>query len=400
MQPSARVRAFLAWARGPVAGPFLATRVLLIGFAWLTLGAIPMGVAPWQAFPDTPLLDGWLRWDSGWYLTIAREGYRVTPGGGEANVAFFPLYPLAALAVSLPLRPFLAATQAIALGGLLVTHAAFFAALAGIHRLAARRLDPESAGRAVWLVCLFPFSVFHAAFYAEPLLLALAAWTFVAADGERWGRAAVFAGLAVLTRVPGLIVCAALAAEYLARRGWKIRAIGRDAWPVAVAPLAIGVLLVHHGLRFGDPLVMFHVRGSGWHRPPGLHILYSEVRGLLFSAGPIACTGVLPCLQSPDGANLVIGCLNLATIPAALWLSWRAARRLGVGLGLYALGAMAATLIHGLEDTGRVVSTVFPAFIALADVARDRAFFRALCLVSIPLLLLLTFYFTHWLHVT
>src|ERR687898_190315 len=41
--------------------------------------------------------DIWLHWDSGWYLTVIREGYTEPFWTGmlygQANYAFFPLYP-------------------------------------------------------------------------------------------------------------------------------------------------------------------------------------------------------------------------------------------------------------------------------------------------------------------
>ena len=41
---------------------------------------------------------GWVGWDSSWYMRIAEEGYRYTPGE-QSSVAFFPVYPLAIRAV-------------------------------------------------------------------------------------------------------------------------------------------------------------------------------------------------------------------------------------------------------------------------------------------------------------
>jgi hypothetical protein len=38
------------------------------------------------------------RWDAGWYVEIARDGYRYEPGV-PSNAAFFPLYPLLIRAV-------------------------------------------------------------------------------------------------------------------------------------------------------------------------------------------------------------------------------------------------------------------------------------------------------------
>lgn len=376
--------------------PFLATRALLFVFARWSLSAFPLRGAPWRVFPDSPLLDGWVRWDSGWYVTIAREGYRAAPNGGESTLGFFPLYPAASALAALPLRPLLPTDEALSLGALLVSNGCLLAALAGLRRLAARRLEPAAVDRALWLLCLFPFSFFLSAAYSESLFLALSVGAFVAADDERWTLAAALASLAVLTRIPGLIVCAALAAEYLRRRRWDPRRVGADAVPLALAPLSFGALALHHALRFGDALGMLHVRATGWHRPPGPRLLYDDLRALLAEGHSLHCAGASACAQDPAAAHLAVVALNLLAIPLGLWLSAGAARRFGAGLGVFALGSMAATLVNGIEGTGRVVATLFPAFLYLAAVTGRPALFRALCVAAVPPLLALTFYFSHW----
>lgn len=50
----------------------------------------------WRAYPNNLFLDGWARWDSGWYKSIAEIGYSNLPMNewGQSNTVFFPLYPL------------------------------------------------------------------------------------------------------------------------------------------------------------------------------------------------------------------------------------------------------------------------------------------------------------------
>ena len=75
---------------------FLLSRVGLFLLAYLSLILIPVvtGEGFWRAFPQNLFLDGWSRWDSGWYIDIARNGYSDTLQNVYMNVAFFPLYPL------------------------------------------------------------------------------------------------------------------------------------------------------------------------------------------------------------------------------------------------------------------------------------------------------------------
>lgn len=49
------------------------------------------------------LLNGWTRWDAGWYAHIAENGYSDQPlnDQGQRNVVFFPLYPMCVRALNL-----------------------------------------------------------------------------------------------------------------------------------------------------------------------------------------------------------------------------------------------------------------------------------------------------------
>ena len=60
----------------PVA-TFLGTRAALALVVWAGQVLLPLSAAPgaWLAYPRGLLLDGWVRWDSGWYLLVAQHGY-------------------------------------------------------------------------------------------------------------------------------------------------------------------------------------------------------------------------------------------------------------------------------------------------------------------------------------
>ncbi|MFO0656808.1 MAG: hypothetical protein U0787_17245 [Polyangia bacterium] len=43
----------------------------------------------WRALPQNPWLDGWLRWDAGWYYELATQGHdRTVTAGQQSNTAF------------------------------------------------------------------------------------------------------------------------------------------------------------------------------------------------------------------------------------------------------------------------------------------------------------------------
>src|SRR5690606_24730807 len=80
-------------------GVFLVSRLGLFLLAYLSLALLPLSQAPdlvtWDLFGDVQLLNGWARWDAGWYKDIAQYGYADVPRFEEhRNVVFLPLYPL------------------------------------------------------------------------------------------------------------------------------------------------------------------------------------------------------------------------------------------------------------------------------------------------------------------
>ena len=55
---------------------FAATRAALVLVVWSGQVLLPPGSEPgtWFVWPRQLILDGWVRWDSGWYLLVAAQG--------------------------------------------------------------------------------------------------------------------------------------------------------------------------------------------------------------------------------------------------------------------------------------------------------------------------------------
>src|ERR1700730_11894544 len=95
------------WFPRDVLLPVFLTRAMLILVAWLGFHLCPKEVLPnigaWEISgggKQTPISDHispnahpfinmWARWDSHWYLSIAKHGYEFKPDAGS-NSAFFP----------------------------------------------------------------------------------------------------------------------------------------------------------------------------------------------------------------------------------------------------------------------------------------------------------------------
>jgi hypothetical protein len=77
-----------------VVGAFVLTRLMLYVTGAVAIRMAPTGSGPRaEAFLGKNLsLAAWIRWDAGWYLSIAERGYSFDPHG-PSNVASSPCYP-------------------------------------------------------------------------------------------------------------------------------------------------------------------------------------------------------------------------------------------------------------------------------------------------------------------
>jgi hypothetical protein len=242
---------------------FLAVRVglslLSVVGSHLIEPMAPVQVAGWHVSPITP---GWHnlfiateRQDALWFLRIGTSGY--LPGDGSA--AFFPLYPLAIRIVAwLPgVGPLGAA--------LLISNAAFFAALVLLHGLTRLEFSEETARTSVIFLAIFPTAFFFLAPYTEAPFLLLSVAAFWFARRDRWVAAAVVGALAALTRSVGILLLPALVVEALLQ--W--RQFGRPLIPRLTAALSVidGPLLylLYWKVRFHDSWAPVHVQGN-WGR--------------------------------------------------------------------------------------------------------------------------------------
>jgi hypothetical protein len=352
-------------------------------------------ILEWQAdlFPGNNWINGWFRWDAFWYLAIANPSSRVVPPDLSA-ANFFPFYAWLSLVVSLPLRVVMTADHAFAAGALAVSHASFFFALVGVHRLTSALVDSAAADRTVWLMACFPFSFFFGAAYSDALYLCLSVWAFVFARERRWPAAAALGALAAMTRIPGVALVAALIVEYARREGVKIgrREITMAAI-LAVAPIAIAL---YFSSRYGDPLAFLHARQEGWQRATGPLAAMSRDLGEFFAGPAFACGSLKDCFAGWELTSHILGVWYLALIPMSLILVATRASLLGPGLTFWVVASILMAAANGLDGTGRFTAVLFPVFIAAATRLRSRLAVAAVCAFCAPFLLLFVFQFARW----
>ncbi len=354
---------------------WLASRlgVLAIGyFAVVTIGYPP--AAPPYRLSGNEALNLPVRWDTGWYLGIASEGYRWDPGyGRQQNIAFMPALPMGMRVLGRMLgdRPLLAG-QVIVLGASLWAFVYLF-------RLARDLLgDDDRAGAAVALVAAYPFSVFYSAIYTESLFLLGAVAAFYHLRRRECWRAAVWGLLVGFMRPNGFLLAAPLGTLVLwpaAQAWWRARHApaarpdvrGLVAPMVAAAVPVLGVVVFSAFIwsLTGDPLTWLRAHAA-WGRTFGgvTDIVvgpYTEIAG----RGLYEFTRSLPV----DTWNAVAALLGLAAV-------WPVTRRFGPAYGLFlVINLIPPMMAGGLLSIGRLTSTLFPIFLWLAAIipARHRA---------------------------
>jgi hypothetical protein len=141
----------------------------------------------------------WFGWDTISYLGIAILGY-----GQDASIAFMPLYPFL-IRISAPLFGGNHLLAALVLSTLFC-----ILALILMYELFAAMYPRTIARAAVVLFLTFPTAFFLFAGYTESLFIILVLTFWMLARKKRWLWAALFAGLATLTRLQGVVLSAVL----------------------------------------------------------------------------------------------------------------------------------------------------------------------------------------------
>lgn len=242
--------------------PWLLARLIVAGgFAVAVLAADEL-----LTERPLPLRQHFLAWDGSWYADIADKGYAALP---EEALRFFPLLPLLARAVAVPLLGNMDAALAV------IASAAALVLTVLLYRLAVVETGDEAlARRAVWLLTLFPAAVVLVLGYAEAPSIALAVATFLALRSRRFTTAAATGYLVGLSRPVGVAI--ALPAVIEAARGLR-DASGTDRvrrLAAVVSPVAgLATYLAWVGARFDDPFLPLRIheraelRGD-WVLPP------------------------------------------------------------------------------------------------------------------------------------
>lgn len=214
---------------------------------------------------DRPLqLDqGLFAWDAAWYRDIAAEGY---DGVGREGLRFFPLVPIAARALSVPLL------GNVGLALILLVNVAALASGVLVHRLVREQMgDRALATRSAWLLALLPPALVLMLGYTEAVALALVVGAFLLLRRKQWWKVALLGVALGLCRPTGMLL--AIPALIEVARDWRT---GRDRLgrlaAIGGAPVGTAIYLAWVEWQHGDWALPMRLQNSadlraGWDDP-------------------------------------------------------------------------------------------------------------------------------------
>lgn len=338
-------------------------------------------IIPWEA-PGHPLLSLFTKWDSGFYLEIAKSGYFYDQAKELYNTIFFPLYPLLIRLLGLVLNDLI-------LTGVMLSFVFAFLACFFLYKIAKLDLDEEGAKRSIFYFLIFPSAIFLAAVYNESLFVFEAAAAFYFSRKNKWFPAGVFGFFAALTRPQGILLLPVLLLEYLEQRNFSLRKIGLGILNLLWIPAGLGLYMYHLQVKFGNAF-LFLSQQNFWGRTTqmtpqgGFFTLKTYFLGFFFP-------------QNAPFPEFLIRDTELIFFLVFLVIAFFVFFQFRMSYGIYIfLGIIFPLLTGTLTSIQRYALLLFPAFIFLAKLGKRQSVNFAIGLIFSLFLGLFTILFINW----
>lgn len=369
---------------------WLVTLLVLTGVGLIAVRVLDLreGYDPIIGVPPDVIPGIWARWDSPYYIHLARDGYAAVPYA----MGYFPLYPL--------LMQGLAGMtgMSLTLSGMLISQLSYLAAILVFYKLARLiRDDHAYAMRSVLYLVLFPSSFFFFAVYAEPLSLAfsiLAVWLALGTP-PRYHWSGLALGIASVARPVGWLLDLVLLAEFGLRRKFKLSSFFSLGVGLALSVLGV-VAFVFYLYSITGTFLAIPKAQSLWLR----HWEFPWVT--LGKSIFIALTGNGVegdwFLYVINWSDLLFTLLALALTIVAI--RWSLKQRFKWSLTIYLVITLVFLLAqHGLAEVPlwgmtRWVAAIFPLYLILGDISQRKFVQGAMAVVSGCLLIVFMAWWT------
>jgi len=332
------------------------------------------GYDPIIGVPPESLPGIWARWDSPYYVNIAKNGYAAVPYA----MGYFPLYPLSLAGLS-QLTGWDLVTS-----GVVIAQLSYLASFLIFYKLARLMRDEHTfAMRSVVAMAVFPTSFFFLAMYAESMSLALGALSVYLSLRGRWTWSGLALGLAAAARPVGWLLIIILIAEFVRRRQFDGRSLASlfSGLILSISGVVVYVLYLYSltGTFFAITQAQsLWLRSWAW----PWETLFKSI-ALIFTGSGVEGDWFLYAVNWSD---LLFTLFAIGTAVLAF-------KRLPKSMFAY----LAASLVFLLFQQGlpqvplwgmaRWVAALFPLYLVIASLTKNKIVFRASTLLSALLML-------------
>lgn len=303
---------------------------------------------------DKNFLLGLKNWDAGHFLGIAEFGY-----SEKFQYAFMPLYPLLIRILTLVLKNYL-------LSAILISLISSYVAISVLHKLIDLEFKKNQAKKIILSIFIFPTSFYLLIAYSESLFFLFVILFFFFYKKKQYLYSSLFAGLASVTRFPGISLILILLLGAIFSPG----NIKKTHLFIAALPLLIYFMFLYSST--GDAFY-FLTAQTYWQRE------------IIFPTIPFWNT-INKVASTPVHLQDLSDIFNLMFIVLGLGLSFRGLKRLPVRYSIYSFFCLSLALFSGsLVSIPRFLITIFPIFITISLI-KNRLFQTAYLIISGALL--------------
>ena len=364
---------------GIVFPPFLTHVLIIMISGWLAVFVLDHG-SFWKEWNHSYfwLVDIANRWDAGWYLDIAGNGYTIK------SAAFFPLYPALIRLFSIN-----DSQSTLAITGLVLSLIFFILALIVIYKCIEKTYSEQTARRTIWLVALFPASFFLTAIYPTSLYLLAIGLYFLGLKQMRLWMIIIGSVAAALSWNSGFILASSgFIWVLITYRKFKFRLSDIKFASAAIfAPLlGLAIYAIYLWATLGTPFAALISEGQQFQLSIGfpLYVQIQTIYQIVSQASARAAldANALWVYLFNDIAVIwaIIGFINLLRDKK----TWIYIPFVGICLLLYTL-VNHSTIV---ESTARLVMVLFPLWAAMVNRIKSKT--QALVFYSLSAVLLVS----------
>lgn len=362
----------------------LASRTLFFIFAIFASFIVPLqeGYLGKIFDPSSPYLFWiWANFDGVHFLEIASYGYN------NFDFAYFPLYPFF---VSIFSR-FLNLSELTS--GIILSMIFLALSLLVIYKIILLDFKEKIARLTIFLILFSPFAFFYHSIYPDSLFLLTTTATLFFARKKLWILSGFCGMLAILTRLAGVSLLPALAAEwYLQNRGKlkefnlqiALKFLKTAGAAIIISSIGLVLYMAYLQIFFGN-FLLFQKSLSAWNQSSFIllpQVIFRYIK-IFFNVEP---------------ASLVywIAVLEFLSFFLYLWLAIFTGVKLRLSYGIYMIILLILVTFTGtFAGTPRYITHLFPAFLSLAFIIRDNKFLKIeIAILFLSLGFILTALFT------